>query len=95
MLKKFIPIVALLYLSACTGGGLFLANFPAFFSPQKITRDIDFGSDYGSKLDVYVPDTKKPTCPSSSFSTAAPGKPDQKVITASSPMHLPHSATSS
>ncbi len=42
--------------TACSKTALVAANFPAIFSGQKITRDIDFGSPHDQKLDVYVPE---------------------------------------
>ena len=62
-MKKIFAICSLLLASACTSAGLFAANFPSLFSSQKIMRDIDFGSEYGSKLDVYTPADVKPNMP--------------------------------
>ena len=52
-----------LFTSACTKASLLAANFPAYFSNQEIQRNVDFGSDYGSKLDVYTPDDDKQNHP--------------------------------
>jgi len=53
----------LLVVAACTETMTVAANFPAYFSDQKIFRDIGFGSAYGSKLDVYRPDDRLQTHP--------------------------------
>lgn len=58
MKRSFLAILSLLVTSACSEALFFAANFPSFFSAQKITRDIDFGSKNGMKLDVYTPDDK-------------------------------------
>lgn len=49
--------------SACGSLITAAANFPSRFSDQIATTDIDFGSDYGSKLDVYTPKDDTPTHP--------------------------------
>jgi acetyl esterase/lipase len=56
---KLIKITLALFLCtttiACGRVGLSIANFTAAFSTQKITHNIDFGSNYKSKLDIYTP----------------------------------------
>jgi acetyl esterase/lipase len=55
MIKKLL-LVSLLFLnSACTQLGIFVINFPTLFSNQKVVRNLSFGSNYGSKLDLYYP----------------------------------------
>ncbi len=61
-LLLFIGLVLLFAVNSARAMG-FIANLPAYFSDQKITRDIDFGGGHGSKLDVYVPNDNKPNHP--------------------------------
>lgn len=55
--------ISSLFASACSKTAVVAANFPALFSDQQITRNIEFGSDNHSKLDVYVPADNQETHP--------------------------------
>ncbi len=55
IISALLLLTVLAATTSCSRIGVSIANFPALFSKQKITRDIDFGSKNGSKLDVYTP----------------------------------------
>ena len=65
-MNKYNLIIALIITivsTSCTKLGVVVANFPSLFSSQKITRNIEFGSNYNSKLDVYTPAESKAKSP--------------------------------
>jgi acetyl esterase/lipase len=53
--KKIIIAASLLILSACSKATFFAINLPAYFNDNKVVRNIDFGSEYGSEMDIYIP----------------------------------------
>ncbi|NDF11247.1 MAG: alpha/beta hydrolase [Proteobacteria bacterium] len=54
-MNKYLLLIVILATAACAHVAVTAANVPALLSDQRITRDVDFGSDYGSRLDIYQP----------------------------------------
>lgn len=62
-MKKYILLIAVFLTASCAQAAVTAANFPTLFSSQKVARNIDFGSKYGSKLDIYQPAEVKDSYP--------------------------------
>lgn len=64
---KTLNVIMVLFLSllstACSKSVFFAANLPSYFGSQKVIADMDFGSKYNSKLNIYLPKNTKESNP--------------------------------